>query len=431
MDWDDVTGIERRHSRWYELLLFSTMMQMVLGVLVVVGIPALLRWGPAVWKYWAPVRFNTMCAVAAAFVLALVLLKRWERFSGGTRLGAIGPTVTGAFLLAFAGVLFGRLPYTRSVLLMGYVLTLVWFYAGYFLGWRYRRLKVAVLPSARCRSLASTRNIQVRHLSTQSLEGIRFDAVVADLHSDELGPQWQRFLAECILAKLPVYDVRRVRESMMGRVEIDRLSENDVGALLPSPIYSVVKRLIDVAVVVLTAPISVPVMLLVALAIRLDSPGPVLFVQKRVGQRDRDFRIYKFRSMRNDRGRGGKRPRETAEGDRRITHVGRFIRKARLDELPQLWNVLKGDMSLIGPRPEMREFIDKFYDNIPFYVYRHVVRPGITGWAQVSQGATNTLAEAEIKLQYDLYYIKHFSLWLDVLIAFKTVRVLLTGWGAR
>lgn len=431
MDQSDGAGIERRHSRWYELLLLSSLTQAVLGVLVVAGMPALLRWGPAVWKYWAPVRFNTLCAVAAAFVLALLLLKRWQRFSGGMRLGAIGPTVTGAFLLGFAGLLFGRLPYTRSVLLMGYGLTLAWFYAAYFLGWRYRRLKVAVLPSSRCRSLQSTRNIQVRHLSTQSLEGSRFDAVVADLHSDELGPEWQRFLAECILAKLPVYDVRRVREAMTGRVQIDRLSENSVGALLPSPVYSLVKRLMDVVLVVLTAPLSVPIMLLVALAIRLDSPGPVLFVQNRVGQGDRDFRIYKFRSMRTGRKRRNKLPRETADQDRRITPVGHFIRRARLDELPQLWNVLKGDMSLIGPRPEMREFINKFYDNIPFYVYRHVVRPGITGWAQVSQGATNTLAEAEIKLQYDLYYIKHFSLWLDVLIAFKTVRVLLTGWGAR
>ena len=423
--------IERRHSRWYEVLLLNTATQLLLGLLVVVAVPAVLRWGPPVWSYWAPVRANTMGASALAFVLALLVLKRLGQFAGGTRLATIGPVVTGAFLLVFAGVLFGRLAYTRSVLAMGYGLALVWFYSGHFLGLRHRRLKIAVVPSPRCRGLASAANIEVRHLTAPDLAGVRYDAVVADLHSEAMGPEWQRFLAECILAKLPVYHVRRMQEAMTGRVQIDRLSENAVGALLPSPLYAAAKRVLDVAGVLLVAPVVLPVMAVVALAIRLDSPGPALFVQDRVGQGNRDFRIYKFRSMRTDPQPAGAQPSETADGDPRITRVGRFIRKTRLDELPQLWNVLRGDMSLIGPRPEMREFIDRFYDQIPFYIYRHVVKPGITGWAQVSQGATNSLQEAELKLQYDLYYIKHYSLWLDVLIVFKTLRVVLTGWGAR
>lgn len=120
-----------------------------------------------------------------------------------------------------------------------------------------------------------------------------------------------------------------------------------------------------------------------------------------------------------------------ATDDDRITHVGAFIRKTRLDELPQLWNVFKGDMSLIGPRPEQRAFVDCFDHEIPFYIYRHVVRPGITGWAQVMQGYAGDTDETCIKIQHDFYYIKHFSLWLDILIAFKTVRIILTGWGAR
>jgi len=422
-------GIERRHSRWYEVLLFSTMVQLLLGLLVVAALPAVLRWGPAVWRYWAQVRFNTLCAVVAAFVLALILLKRLGRFSGGTRLAAIGPTVTGAFFLAFAVVLFGRVPYTRSVLLTGYLLSLAWFYGGHFLGRRYCQLKVAALPSARCRALESTPNIEVRHLQEPNLGGVRFDAVVADLHSDELGPEWQRFLAECILAKLPVHHVRRMHEAMTGRVQIDRLSENDVGALLPSPNYSVIKRLIDVFGVLLVTPIVLPVMLLVALAIRLDSPGPALFVQNRVGQGDRDFRIYKFRSMRANAESAG--AQLAAVDDTRITRVGHFIRKTRLDELPQLWNVIKGDMSLIGPRPEQRKFVDQFDKEIPFYIYRHVVKPGITGWAQVTQGYAGNAEETRIKIEHDFYYIKHFSLWLDVLIVLKTLRVILTGWGAR
>ena len=115
----------------------------------------------------------------------------------------------------------------------------------------------------------------------------------------------------------------------------------------------------------------------------------------------------------------------------RVTRVGKFIRKTRIDELPQFINVLKGDMSLIGPRPEQRAFVDQFEIDIPFYTYRHVVRPGITGWAQVTQGYAASEDETRIKLEHDFYYIKNFSLWLDILIVFKTIRTMLTGFGAR
>jgi exopolysaccharide biosynthesis polyprenyl glycosylphosphotransferase len=212
-------------------------------------------------------------------------------------------------------------------------------------------------------------------------------------------------------------------------VRIDHLAENEVGTLLPSPLYAVCKRLIDILGVLVVAPMILPLMLFTAIAIRLDSPGPALFVQNRVGLGNRDFRIYKFRSMRVDAEADG--ARLASDGDDRITRVGAFIRKTRLDELPQIWNVLKGDMSLIGPRPEQRVFVDQFDAEIPFYIYRHVVRPGITGWAQVMQGYAGDADATRVKIQYDFYYIKHFSLWLDILIVFKTVRIVLTGWGAR
>lgn len=422
-------AIVRRHSRWYEVVLHGTLPQLLVGLLFVSGLPAQIRWGSMVWKYWPPVQLNTVLTVAAPFAATLLLLKSLRAIPGGARPAIIGTTTTGAFLVAFAVLLLWRLPYARSVLLAGYGLSLLWFYTGYFVGRRYRTLKIAALPSEQCRALESTENIDIRHLATPDFCGIRYDAVVADLRSRELGPEWQRFLAQSILAKLPVYDVQRVRESMTGRVQVNRLSENNAGALLPSPTYAVLKRIIDlIGSISALAPV-LPIMAATAIAIRIDSPGPAIFKQTRVGLGNRDFVVYKFRSMRTDSEDKG--AQFAATSDARITRVGRFIRKTRIDELPQLWNVLKGDMSLIGPRPEQRAFVDKFNEEIPFYIYRHVVRPGISGWAQVEQGYAASTEDTHLKLEYDLYYIKHFSLWLDILIVLKTLRVIMTGWGAR
>ena len=170
-------------------------------------------------------------------------------------------------------------------------------------------------------------------------------------------------------------------------------------------------------------------MLLTAAAIRLESPGSELFVQNRVGQGGREFKIYKFRSMAADSEADGAKLAQV--GDSRITRVGSFIRKTRLDELPQFFNILKGDMSLIGPRPEQKYFVERFEQSIPFYGYRHIVKPGLSGWAQVTQGYAGNEDETQVKLEHDFYYIKHFSLSLDILIIFKTVKTILTGFGAR
>ena len=174
---------------------------------------------------------------------------------------------------------------------------------------------------------------------------------------------------------------------------------------------------------------ALPLMLLTAIAIRLESAGSVLFVQNRVGQGGREFKIYKFRSMRTDSEQNGAQLAQV--GDSRITRVGSFIRKTRLDELPQFFNILKGDMSLIGPRPEQKVFVEQFEKSIPFYQYRHIVKPGLSGWAQVTQGYAGNTDETQVKIEHDFYYIKHFSFSLDVLIMFKTVKIILTGFGAR
>ena len=190
-----------------------------------------------------------------------------------------------------------------------------------------------------------------------------------------------------------------------------------------------IKQALEALMVVASLPLTLPLMLATALAIRLESPGPVLFVQNRVGRGGRKFKIYKFRSMVCDSEKHGAQLAQ--EGDARVTRTGRFIRKTRLDELPQFWNIIKGDMALIGPRPEQKAFVQQFEQSIPFYGYRHIVRPGLSGWAQVMQGYAGNTDETQVKIEHDFYYIKHFSFALDVLILFKTLKTIITGFGAR
>ena len=174
---------------------------------------------------------------------------------------------------------------------------------------------------------------------------------------------------------------------------------------------------------------AIPAMIITAIAIWLESGRPVLYCQERVGENGRTFTLCKFRSMRLDAEKGGK-PVWAKDGDDRVTRVGRVIRKTRLDELPQLWNVLRGDMSFVGPRPERPFFVEQLTARIPFYSQRHAVKPGITGWAQVKYRYGASVEDAMEKLRYDLYYIKHLSVFFDLTIVFDTVKVVLFQKGA-
>ncbi|HEX7128355.1 MAG TPA: TIGR03013 family XrtA/PEP-CTERM system glycosyltransferase [Thermodesulfobacteriota bacterium] len=190
----------------------------------------------------------------------------------------------------------------------------------------------------------------------------------------------------------------------------------------------VVKRLTGIVISVVGLVLSAPVTLIVAALIRLDSPGPVFFAQERVGQDGKLFTLYKFRSMRTDAEADG-RPVWAEENDPRVTRIGAFLRKTRIDEIPQLWNVLRGDMSIVGPRPERPYFVEQLRKVIPYYDQRHTVKPGLTGWAQVRYPYGASVQDAVEKLQYDLFYIKHMSLALDLSILFETIKVILFGRG--
>jgi lipopolysaccharide/colanic/teichoic acid biosynthesis glycosyltransferase len=226
---------------------------------------------------------------------------------------------------------------------------------------------------------------------------------------------------------LAVYHWKQVAESLSGTVDIEHLSENNLGSLLPSSVYLRFKRLVDVLVALAVLPVVLPILGLAALAIRISDGAPVLFRQERMGFRGRSFMMLKLRTMHA----GGEGAAFTAANDPRITPAGRTLRRYRIDELPQVLNIIRGEMSWIGPRPESLKLAAWYENEVPFYSYRHIVRPGISGWAQVNQGNVAEVKAAATKLRYDFYYIKYFSPWLDALIVARTIRTVLTGFGAR
>lgn len=242
-------------------------------------------------------------------------------------------------------------------------------------------------------------------------------------------------LLDCKMSGITVLDLPSFFEKEAACIRIDLLTP---GWLLTASGFRVRglgqygKRLFDIIGAALGLMLTMPLMLLTALAIRWEAgwQGPVLYHQTRVGLNGRHFRLYKFRSMRTDAEADGK-PRWASLNDDRVTRVGGFIRKTRLDELPQLFNVLWGEMSLVGPRPERPEFVDQFSHKINFYNERHRVLPGLTGWAQLSYQYGSSEDDARQKLQYDLYYVKNTSFFLDLIILLETVEVVLWGKGAR
>ena len=222
-------------------------------------------------------------------------------------------------------------------------------------------------------------------------------------------------------------------EKITGRIEVEQLYPSWLifaEGFRFSSIFRLVRRAVNFSVALAALVLAVPLLPFVWLAIKLDSSGPVLYRQQRVGRGGVHFYCYKFRTMRVD-AEADTGATWATDDDPRITRVGKLLRWSRLDEIPQLWCVLKGDMHFVGPRPERPEFVEWLSKEIPYYGVRHVVRPGITGWAQVQYKYGNTLADAREKLQYDLFYIKNVSLGLDLLIMFQTIKIVLLGRGAQ
>jgi exopolysaccharide biosynthesis polyprenyl glycosylphosphotransferase len=230
-----------------------------------------------------------------------------------------------------------------------------------------------------------------------------------------------------------VEDVGTLYESVLGRLSLERLEEAQLPAhpgLEPNRWKTTVQWLFSSAVAVAGLALTSPAIGVAAILVRLTSKGPVLFRQTRVGQHGAAFTLYKFRSMYVD-AEAQTGAVWATENDPRVTPAGRWLRRLRIDELPQLYNVLRGDMSLVGPRPERPEFVKILVEKIPYYAHRHTVKPGVTGWAQVNYKYGNTIEDTATKLEYDLYYIKNVSLTLDLVIMFHTIKIVLLSRGAR
>ncbi len=221
-------------------------------------------------------------------------------------------------------------------------------------------------------------------------------------------------------------------EKLTGRLIVENIAPGYIifnEGFASRPLQKGLKRIFDVFLAFIGLTLSIPILIIFAIAIKLESKGPVFYKQVRVGEKEKEFVIYKLRSMRNDAEKD--KPIWAQKDDPRITRVGKFIRKTRIDEIPQMWNVLKGDMSFVGPRPERPFFVKDLKKKIPFYNQRHAVKPGITGWAQIRYPYGSSFEDALEKLKYDLYYIKNFSLLFDLAILFETTRVVFLKKGAR
>lgn len=401
---------------------------------------------------------RTVLACLVPYALAARLIYSGAHMPVAERTGLLLVTTSLPFLLTPLGFALLQQPYSRGAVLLTGLLTLLWFWLGD--RWRLgsQGFKLVYLDEALPAQMASLLTapghsspaMQVGATqtglraglqllkwpahwlehpeqcpATLDVQGALIGQFTTATHDDTLFRQ--RFLTTLKLRHIRLYSPQAVAEALTGRLCADTLA-NELWQADGNPAYDLVKRILDLSAVLITLPLWLPLGMLVALAVKIDSPGPALFSQIRTGLHGQAFRIYKFRSMRH----ASADPVQFAQtNDPRITRLGHFMRKSRLDEIPQLWNVLMGQMSLIGPRPEQAQFVQQFAEQIPSYPYRHLVRPGLTGWAQVQQGYAANADETAIKLSYDLYYVTHYSLAMDLLIALKTIQTVLTGRGAR
>ena len=404
----------------------------LLGALVAVALlPFLLRAVilPQDTFYAASVNalIGNILAVTAAFWIRLSI----ETYPGNRSTHVILPSIVLAHAIIVTGLLLTRLPYDRLALVAGFIAHILWSYGLYVSVHRLIRYRIAIVPFGDVGRLQAIENVDWHVMRRASLsDAMGCDGLVADFSAD-IPPEWEALLADAAVQGRMVYQVKQLQESLTGRVAIDHLSENSFGSLVPTRAYFHLKSLADLAVALAVLPFLLPVLGAIALAIKLDSPGPVLFRQQRVGRAGVTFNMLKFRTMVHHTANGDIDEVITADGDPRVTPVGARLRKSRLDELPQIFNILAGQMSWIGPRPEAEALSAWYTGEIPFYRYRHVVRPGISGWAQVNQGHVASVDEVHAKLQYDFYYVKYFSAWLDILITFRTIRTMSTGFGSR
>ena len=402
--------------------------RMLLSLFCLVGfetILSLLLEGRYLLSASDTIRVSALLITGIYLIIFLVALRlsRWTRFRTGEQLLSVW-LILG--LAGTLGLLMFRLPYSVTFLGLIYpTATVILLLFGKGLS---QRSSMRLGVSALLIDQIDSRTGAFIPMDSASLPEGAIDAVlVSEEQLSDSG--WTPFLSWCALNAVPVIMIRDYIEAESGRVDLKNFTFTDLLHVRSSDTYLFVKRVFDaVCSLLLLLVFSIP-MALVVVVIKLETTGPAIFAQQRIGLGGVSFTMYKFRSMVTDAERGG--AQFAAKGDKRLTRVGKFIRKFRIDELPQLYNVLRGDMSLIGPRPEQKNLLDELVEEIPLFPFRHSVRPGITGWAQVCQGYAYDVDSSSEKITYDLFYIKNLSFLLDMTIIVRTIRIMLTGFGSR
>jgi len=415
-------------------ILCRTRYQLLIGVVTGIIIPNFILYGlPSNLGVWWNTYSPNIISSFIAILLGFLIFRKMSFLPGFSAISNVFP----AFAISYgfiASIYFGlRLDLGRNLFLLSFLLLCISQITAIFLLSKLHKPIIGVIPGGRSSWLLEAKNIN--WVVLKDIESAQTNpdlAIAVDLLSDELSPEWETYLAEEVLGGRKIYNAKQLAESIMGRVQSRKLSENYDGHLTPDAIYVPLKRYADIVTAIFALIILSPLLLIISLLIRLDSKGPSLFVQERIGYQGKPFNMIKFRSMRVLEESSATRQSDmTKSHDNRITNIGQFIRKTRMDELPQLVNIIKGEMSWIGPRPETRRLSEWYAEEIPYYRYRHILRPGISGWAQIRQGHVTDLNDVQNKLEYDLYYIRHFSIWLDITIALQTIRVILTRNGAK
>ena len=424
------TELTRRRRRTRDLFTFMWHLGALPGVIVFASL--LLTGRPLWWVAdggWLLAFVYVLFYTVSAY--ATVYMRRYPHFSSGKVILFLS-AVACVLAVGIAGIMSAE-P-ANSI---PFVLILFACQFGSLFGWnllmrRFRHRRYAYIPGGIIGELVELREasfalVPLSAPQTAALPA-EFDGVVFDsLHKHS--PDWVRFLVSCRLNDVPVLQAEEVYEQATGRVSLTHLSDGILRGFSTNGVYSVIKRAFDILSVLVVVPVAVIIMPALALFVRVESKGAAFYHQARIGQGGRPFVLHKYRSMYD--GADGITPPSHSTEDKRVTRIGKMMRGFRLDELPQFFNILKGEMSLVGPRPEQVELAREYGRSIPYYSYRHIVKPGLTGWAQVLYGYSQGTEQAQRKLEYDLYYVKQMSFWFDVFIVIKTIKTVVTRFGAR
>ena len=425
-------------NRFLRSIYVSDMVSLVFGILaaswVAFGTPAI--WSasiPAGGSIWPLVSMLILGVTIASYVSFVSWAGVAPRPSYGRAFGIVAVTVA----ITAVGLVVTRAYWSRSflavTLVVWLILMLVYRYVLRRRPWSEQMVLVTGEESlAKDLREAPHTDVVACYQPRDEPPGDPLPAqntLVVDLRA-LLSEEMAQWVSSASIAGTNIRAMAPTYEEHTGRIPMVHLAE---GWELSQPVhtnsYGPLKRAIDIVFTVLTLPLWVALAVVISIAVRIDSPGPVIYRQERVGKEGARFTLYKFRTMVKDAETDG--PKFAAEDDPRLTRTGRLLRKTRMDELPQLWNVIKGNLSLVGPRPERPVFVEEYVRTIPFYNNRSLIRPGVTGWAQVNYGYADDEADAIEKLTYDLYYVKHMALGLDFQILGKSIWTVLTGFGAR